>query len=116
MGQQKKAAAKNYQVRISNNALKNIDEITGYIAFINNQPINAIKIGDKIFNSIDRISANPLAFKECELLRTKSKMYRRAACLSWSIIYRVKPGEVLILGIIHQSRRPVNLLPLKKLK
>jgi hypothetical protein len=32
MGNKKKAAPKTYQVRISLNALPNIDEITGYIA------------------------------------------------------------------------------------
>jgi hypothetical protein len=32
MGDKKKAAPKTYQVRISLNALPNIDEITGYIA------------------------------------------------------------------------------------
>jgi hypothetical protein len=34
MGRKEKAAPKAYQVRISTNALQNIDEITGYIAFI----------------------------------------------------------------------------------
>ena len=46
MGRQKKAAPKAYQVRISANTLHNIDEITGYLAFINHQPINAIRVGD----------------------------------------------------------------------
>jgi hypothetical protein len=47
MGRKKEAAPKAYQVRISTNALQNIDEITGYIAFINHQPLNAIKVGDE---------------------------------------------------------------------
>jgi len=65
MGRKKEAAPKAYQVRISTNALQNIDEITGYIAFINHQPLNAIKVGDAIFATIDRIEVNPFAFKEC---------------------------------------------------
>ena len=40
MGRKEKATPKTYQVRISTNALQNIDEITGYIAFINHQPLN----------------------------------------------------------------------------
>jgi plasmid stabilization system protein ParE len=82
MGQQKKTTSKTYQIRLSTNALQNIDEITGYIAFINHQPLNAIKIGDAIFKVIDRILINPFSFKECEELPTKTKMYRRAVCLS----------------------------------
>jgi hypothetical protein len=63
MGRKEKATSKAYQVRISTNALQNIDEITGYIAFINHQPLNAIKVGDAIFATIDRIALNPFAFK-----------------------------------------------------
>jgi plasmid stabilization system protein ParE len=58
MGRKEKAAPKAYQVRISTNALQNIDEITGYIAFINHQPLNAIKVGDAIFATINRIAVN----------------------------------------------------------
>lgn len=46
MGRQKKTIAGQYKVRISLNALRNIDEITGYISFISQQPLNAIKVGD----------------------------------------------------------------------
>ena len=63
MGKQKKTASKSRQIRLSVNALQNINEITGYIAFINNQPVNAIKTGDVIFETIDRIGQNPFAFK-----------------------------------------------------
>ena len=78
MGRQKKTASAAYQVRISDNALKNFDEVTGYIAFINHEPFNAIKVGDAIINTIERIGQSPYAFRECEELATKSKMYRRA--------------------------------------
>lgn len=116
MGKQKKNTTEARQVRISNTAINHIDEITGYIAFIKSEPLNAIKIGDAIFHTIDRIAKNPLAFRECEQLVTLSKMYRQAACFSWSIIYRVTRNEILILGIIHQSRKPAKLLALRKLK
>ena len=61
MARQKKAAAKTYKIRVSE---------------------NAIKIGDTIFNTIDRIAENPFAFKECEELPTKNKIYRKAICKS----------------------------------
>ena len=116
MGAKKETTPKTYQVRVSLNALQNIDEITGYIAFINQQPLNAIKIGDSIFKTIDRIAKNPFAFKQCEEIPTKTKMYRRALCLSWSIIYRIKNTGIVILGIIHQSRRPALKAKLRKIK
>ena len=116
MGRQKKTAPKSYQIRVSVNALQNIDEITGYIAFINQQPLNAIKVGDAIFEVIDRIAANPFAFRECEELPTQTRMYRRAVCYSWRIIYRIKADEIVVLGIIHHSRRPSRVKALRKIK
>jgi ribosomal protein L28 len=56
MGSQKKTTPKTYSLKISNNALRNVDEITGYIAFINHQPLNAIKIGDDLFKTFDKIA------------------------------------------------------------
>jgi plasmid stabilization system protein ParE len=116
MGPQEKTTPKNYQVRVSVNAIQNIEEITGYIAFVNQQPLNAVKVGDALFATIDRISRNPLAFKECEELPTKAKMYRRATCFSWLIIYRIMAKQIVILGVIHSSRRPSRIKSLRKIK
>ena len=116
MDPQKKATPKSFQVRISAQALGNIDEITGYIAFINGQAGNAIRVGDEIFKTIDRIGKNPHAFKQCEEIPTKSKIYRRAICLSWIIVFRIVGMEIVILGIIHQSRKPAKLSVLRKIK
>jgi plasmid stabilization system protein ParE len=116
MGRKEKATPETYQVRISTNALQNIDEITGYIAFINHQPLNAIKVGDAIFATIDRIAANPYAFKECAEIPTKTKMYRKAACYSWTIVFKITASEIVVLGVIHSARRPSRLKALKKIK
>jgi plasmid stabilization system protein ParE len=116
MGRQTKAASKAYQVDLSVNAQQNIDEITGYIAFINHEPLNAIKVGSAIFNTIDRIAQTPYAFRECEEIPTKTRMYRRAVCLSWLIVYKVIGDTILILGIIHRSRKPSMIKKLQKNK
>ncbi len=116
MGLSKKATPKAFQVRISANALSNIDEITGYIAFVNQQPVNAIKVGDAFFDTITRVSLNPFAYRECEEITTKTKMYRRAICYSWRIIYRVIGVDILVLGVIHNSRRPSAIKALRKIR
>ena len=116
MGRQKKTAATAYEVKISTNALQNIDEITGYIAFVNLQPLNAVKVGDSLYKVIDRIARNPFAFRECQELPTKAKMYRRALCHSWRIIYRIKDSKALILGVIHSSRHPSVIRPLRRVR
>ena len=58
-GQATESGFGGYRLSVSANALKNIDEITSYIAFINHHPVNAIKVGDAIVSTIVRIERNP---------------------------------------------------------
>ena len=116
MGNTKEKAPKTYSLRVTENALQNIDDITGYIAYIKHQSLNAIRVGDKIFETIVRIEQNPLAFRECEEIPTKTKIYRKAVCMSWLIIYKIKASEIVILGIIHGSRRASKVRKLRKVK
>lgn len=117
MVQTKKATpAPRYEVRVSTNALQNIREITGYIAFVQHQPMNAVRVGDAINANIQRIAKTPTAFKEVAEIPTASKMYRRAICRSWSIVFRIKDKEVLILGIIHTASRSSKLRVLRRIK
>lgn len=116
MGSTKEQAPKTYSLRVTEGALQNIDDITGYIAYIRHQPLNAIRIGDKIFGIIDRIEKNPLAFRECEEIPTKTKIYRKAVCMSWNIIFKIIASEIVILGIIHGSRRAGRVRALRKVK
>jgi len=116
MGNTKEKAPKTYSLRVTENALQNIDDITGYIAYIKHQPLNAIRVGDKIFETIDRIEQNPLSFRECEEIPTKTKIYRKAVCISWNIIYKIKTSEIVVLAIIHGSRRASKIRKLRKVK
>ena len=116
MGNTKEKAPKTYSLRVTENALHNIDDITGQIAYIKHQPLNAIRVGDMIFETIDRIEQNPLAFRECEEIPTKTKIYRKAVCMSWNIVYKIKASEIVVLGIIHGSRRVSKVRKLKKIK
>jgi plasmid stabilization system protein ParE len=114
MGRTKGEAPKTYSLRITEHALQDIDNITGYIAYIRHEPMNAILAGDGIFKTIGRIEKNPLAFRECEEIPTKNKIYRKAVCLSWIIIYKIKSAEIVIPGIIHDHRRPAGIKSLRK--
>ncbi len=116
MGKSQKTTTAHRQIRISNQALQNINEAIGYIAFVAHAPKTAVKVGDVVFATIDRIAKNPLAFKECEELPTKARMYRRALCYSWVLIYRVTESEIIILGLIHAARRPSAIRKLRRIK
>ena len=58
MGRPKEEAPKTYSVRVTEHALQNIDDISGFIAFIRHEPLNAIRAGDEIFKTIDRTDSN----------------------------------------------------------
>ena len=116
MEPKKEIAGKTYKVSLSHNALGNIDEITKYIAFTNHQPINAVKVVDKIFETIERIGIHPFAFRECDEIPTKNKSYRQAACLSWLIVYRITEYEIAILGIVNTAMRPTRIKVLRRVK
>jgi len=116
MGGSKAETPKTYSLRITENALKNFDHITGYITFIRHEPINAVRVGDKILKTIDRIEKNPFAFRACDGISAKNKIYRKAVCLSWLIIYKIESTEIIILGIIHGHRRPSKIRRLGTVK
>ena len=116
MGKTKRSTPQNRPVRISVDALRHIDEIINYIAFVNQQPLNAIKVSEAIEKTIDNIAQHPLAYKECKPLSTKTKMYRQAVCLSWLIIYRISASEILILAIIHGARHPKEMRKVRRNK
>lgn len=116
MAKEKKAIDASREVRISENALQNIDEITGYIAFVKQEPLSAIKVGDAFFNLFEKIGDNPFVFKECQPLPTKSKIYRQAVCYSWIVVYKITAIEIIILGIIHGARKPSKLRKLRNIK
>jgi plasmid stabilization system protein ParE len=114
MGPTKKKASGKYSLRITEPALKHIDSIVGYIAFLKHEPINAMRIGDAIYETIDRIGNNPTAFPECHEIPTKNKIYRKAICHSWYIIFKIKSFEIVILGIIHKHRRDTRVRAIGK--
>jgi plasmid stabilization system protein ParE len=116
MGRTKEEAPKTYSVRVTEHTLQNLDNITGYIAYIRHEPLNAIKAGDEILKTIYRIEKNPFAFRECEEIPTINKIYRKAVCLSWLIIFKIKPTEIVILGIINGHRRASRIKSLRKVK
>ena len=116
MGKSEEEAPKTYSLRITENASQNIDFITGYIAYIRHEPLNAIRVGDEIFKTIDRIKKNPLVFRECEEIPTRNKIYRKAVCLSWLIIYKIDSDNIVIPGIIHGHRRPSRIRGIRKAK
>lgn len=113
MGQNEEATTQTREVRIPDRAFRDIEGINFFISIKSLQPLNAAKVIDAIFHTIDRIGAVPFAFKECEYLATKTKMYRQVACLSYLIIYQITDTEIIILAIVHSARKPSRIKKLR---
>jgi plasmid stabilization system protein ParE len=59
MGKKENETPKSFRLSISLSALNDLDEITDFITYVNEQPLNAVKVGDAIFTAIDKIRKNP---------------------------------------------------------
>ena len=113
MGQAEKEALETRRTRTRKEAYQEIKDIEYFIAVINGQPLNAVKVSEAIYATIRKIGISPFAFKECEHLPTKSKVYRQATCLSYLIIYKITKTEIIILSVTHSAR---NASEIKKLR
>jgi plasmid stabilization system protein ParE len=105
------------RLRITHHAIDNLEEILFYLEFVEYSPITARRTKVKILKTIkDNILRNPFAFRECQEISTKGKIYRRAFCHPYLIIYKIKPFEIVILAIIHTSQSPSRLKALRRVK
>jgi plasmid stabilization system protein ParE len=116
VAKKEKTTAQVRKIRVLDEAYTDIENIIDFIAQDKLQPLNAIKVGENIFATLQRIYYNPFVFKECAPLTTKAKMYRQASCLSWLIIYKITSTEIIILGVIHSARSPSRIKKFRKIK
>ncbi len=79
MVRQKKLPPKKYPVKVSVSALQNIDEKTAYIAFVAQQPLNAVKVGDKLMKTFDRIAASPMPSKSVAMFPPRPRFIGRSS-------------------------------------
>jgi plasmid stabilization system protein ParE len=106
MGTEKTTNTETYSLTIKANYFQNIEQIVDYIAFEQKQPLNAIKVGEGIHQTMLKIRNNPLIYAECENIPTKTKIYREARYKTWLIIFKVKSTELIILGVLNSKQKP----------
>ena len=104
MEQEKGGNPETRKVILTDDAYQDLDNIFSFIAIEKLQPLNARKVEDKIWETIERIRQTPFAFKEYEETPTEFKIFRQARCLSWLIIYKITNAEIIVFQIAHASR------------
>lgn len=100
MGAKERSHTKTYTLAITENYYYNLAEIVDYIALVNKQPANALKIADGINRTLNKIVRNPFIYAQCENLPTKTKLYREALYKTWLIVFKIVGYEVIILGVL----------------
>ena len=63
MGKKEKATPETRKIRVLNAAFQDIEEITNFIAVNNEQPLNAIKVAETLWETINKIEQNPFVYK-----------------------------------------------------
>ncbi len=114
MGTEKTTAIKTYTLIVKGRFYDNLEQIVDYITFEQKQPLNAIKVGDGINKTMNKIIVNPLIYAECENIPTKTKIYREAGYKSWLIIFKVKASEITILGVLSGKQKPTDFRALTR--
>ena len=113
MGKEKTRDIESYGLIISKKYFVDLEQIVDYIEYVKLQPLNAIKVGDGIQNTMNKIVLSPTIYAECENIPTKSKMYREAVYKTWRIIFKIKGETIMILSVISGKRKPSNFRKLK---
>jgi plasmid stabilization system protein ParE len=106
MGKEKIGDSSSYALIVSQNYYKDLEQIVDYIEFVKFQPLNAIKVGDGIQKTMNKIILNPTIYAECENIPTKSKIYREAVYKTWQIVFKLKGHTITILGVLSGKRKP----------
>jgi plasmid stabilization system protein ParE len=113
MGKEKIGDSSSYALIISQRYYDDLEQIVDYIEFVKLQPINAIKVGDGIQKTMNKIILNPTIYAECENIPTKSKIYREAGYKSWLIVFKLKGQIVTILGVLSGKRKSSTFKKIK---
>ena len=103
---------KPYQVKVSVDAHKDIDDITTYITDDLQNPRAASGFLDDVLKSYDNVATNPFMYSLCVDERLRRKGYRKIPIKNYLIFYRVnRTGKIVwIVRVLYSARDYSNLL------
>jgi plasmid stabilization system protein ParE len=113
MGTKETRNLEQYSLIVSDKYYSNLQDIVDYIQFVKLQPLNAVKIGDGIQDTMNKIILNPTIYSECENIPTKAKIYREAVYKTWQIVFKLKDNNVTVLGVLSGKRKPSRYRKIK---
>ena len=94
-----------YKIRLSEKANQDIDRITEYLQQFS---YNTYKVIEKINKDIENLKYMPQIHKTLIYLKDNNGEYRRIISGKYSIIYKIKNKEIIILRIFNQKENYLN--------
>ena len=94
---------KKYKVRISNLALRDMEEIYHYISQKLSSPATAMKQYDRIAEAIESLNVFPERFQVMDIVPRLSKDVRQVIIDHYSAIYTVDGDTVTVIRVLYSG-------------
>ncbi len=94
-----------YQIKFTNNARKDLEEIFDYIAVTLKAPDTALKLIDEVETAVNTLTAMPFRCPERKIGMYANKGYRQLFVKNFTVIFRVdESGGNVIVVTVRYSR------------
>lgn len=94
---------KKYYVQITDEALKDMEDIYGYIAESLQAPENALGQYNRIANAILKLDIFPERFRILESEPEKTKELRRMVVDHYSVFYVIRGEKVIVTNVLYSA-------------
>ena len=101
-----------YDLKITKEAYKDIDDIVSYISGVLKNPIAASNFLKEFEKNCETIAFNPESYAYCNDARLKETGYRKFSIKNYIVFYRVGKSEnvVYIMRVVYGRRDYTNLI------
>ena len=94
---------KQYAVKITDEALEDMDQIYGYIANVLQSPGNALSQYKRIADAISRLDLMPERFQLMDFIGEDLAGLRRMPVDHFSVFYVIKEDRVIITNVLYSA-------------
>ena len=94
---------KKYKVKISSLALRDMEEISGYISEKLGSPTTAMKQYERIAEAIESLNVFPERFQIMDIIPKLSKNVRQVIVDHYSAIYTIEADTVTVLRVLYSA-------------
>lgn len=94
---------KQYKVKITNEALADMEQIYNHIAYVLLAPKNAMEQYNRIADEILKLNTFPECFQIMDSEQEHSKEIRRMLVDNYSVFYVIKEDAVIVTNVLYSA-------------